>query len=196
MGAGMGAASVGMSAIQAGQQMKAASAKGNAAIQKSGLEWQEFHRQKGEVTDQARADKSTRAREADKAMGRMLAVMADNGGAGTNNESRFAGEIGYLSGLDITRLEGNRMKEVQALSSAQTASGWRALNIISDAGAQAQGAIWNVAKAGVSQYKNSLGGSATEPGTGFGGGGGTGSGANAHMGQFATGSNGQLVGGI
>jgi len=171
MGAGgMGAAQVGMSAVQAGAAMSAADAKGNAAMQQSTLEWQELQRRKLEATDNARSEKSDRAREADKAMGRMLAVMADNGGSGTSNESRYVGEIGFLEGIDLARIEGNRTREVEAMSSAQTASGWRALNIISGAGAAAQGSIWNVAKTGVSQYKSSLGPSAADTAPVFGGG--------------------------
>lgn len=145
----MAVAQVGMSLLQGIGAMKQAKATSAAATEQSQQEWQEFHRQKQEATDAARAKKSDRAAEADKLMGQMLAVMADNGGAGTSNESRFAGEIGFLEGLDIARIEGNRRKEVEALSSAQNASGWRALNIISGAGASAQGAIWNIAKTGI-----------------------------------------------
>jgi len=31
----------------------------------------------------------------------MIAAMADNGGSGTSNESRLAGEISYFKGVDI-----------------------------------------------------------------------------------------------
>ena len=141
----MGATQLGMSMLQGQAAIQASKSQSQAATENSRREWQEFHRQQKEVSAQARADKSDRAREADKLMGQMIAVMADNGGAGTSNESRFAGEIGYLEGLDISRIEGNRRREVEALNSAKTASAWRALNIISSAGAKSQGAIWNIA---------------------------------------------------
>lgn len=166
----IGGAQVGMSAINAGASMKAAHATGKAATARSAIEWQEYHRQKLETTAQAQGDKSARARQADKDMGMLLAVMADNGAAGTLNESAFAGEIGFLEGLDITKIEGNRKRKIEALSSAQTASGWRALNIISGAGTKAQGQIWNVAKAGIKQWdsagKGSLETELDDPGTG------------------------------
>lgn len=144
------AAQIGMSVISAGAGMGAARAESAAATERSRQEWQEFHRQQEEATNRAREEKSARASEADKLMGQMLAVMADNGGSGTQNESRFAGEIGYLEGLDLAKIEGNRRREVDALKSQQTASAWRALNIISSAGATAQQGIWNIASTAIS----------------------------------------------
>jgi hypothetical protein len=159
--ANMSLAQGGMGLMQAGAQMSGARASSSAAMAQNQQEWDERNRQKKEATKNARSLKSDRAREADRLMGNMIATMADNGGSGTATEARFAGEIGYLEGLDMARIEGNRRREIEALSSAQTASSWRALNIISSAGQGAQKAIWNVASTAITNYGRRAG--ATDP---------------------------------
>ncbi len=150
MGQAMLVAQIAMAAMQAKAAQDSANAQSQAATQNAQQEWKEYHRQQQEVTAEAQGEKAERARQADKLVGQMMAVMADNGGAGTSNEAAFAGEIGFLEGLDVARIEGNRRREVDALSAAKIASHNRALNIITSAGTQAQGKIWNIASTAVS----------------------------------------------
>lgn len=201
MGAmGMAFAQIGMSAIGAMGQMSQARATSNAAIEQSRLEWQEYERQKVEATRQAQEQKSERAREADRKMGMMLAVMADNGAEGTSTVSRYAGEIGFLEGLDIARIEGNRRRELAALGSKQYASGVRALGTINAAGAQAQQAIWGVAKtaagAALKFGENAPEKGVTKSTPGWYGTGNRLSGTNPHTGKLIKSSSGMLAGGV
>jgi outer membrane murein-binding lipoprotein Lpp len=88
-----------------------------------------LHREMEYTRESFRAAKEDRAARAEYEMGTMLAAMADNGGAGTLNASRFAGEISYYKGVDIGRLEANRMQSIGALKSQQVAANQRALNV-------------------------------------------------------------------
>ena len=99
-----------------------AAQQGQAAGQQADAEVRELERQKEEEALNARAKRSDRAREADKQMGAMIAAMADNGGAGTGNASQFAGEIGFMAGVDKARITGNSVSRINSLSSKQTAA--------------------------------------------------------------------------
>lgn len=112
------------------EQNKALDEESKAAAEQANLEIEELERQRGEVQKQARAEKSDRAREADKQFASMVASMADNGGAGTQNESRFGAEIGYYEGIDLARVESNRKNQIASLHAEQIASRQTAVNIV------------------------------------------------------------------
>tara|TARA_R110000803_G_scaffold4898_3_gene16264 strand:- start:2920 stop:3489 length:570 start_codon:yes stop_codon:yes gene_type:complete len=125
MMAAQGAMNVGSSLVstfQASAQSKAARAQALAEVDR-------LHREMGDVRDQYRGRMDDRAREADYQMGAMIAAMADNGGAGTMNESRMAGEISFFEGVDIGRLEKSRVSAINRLKSGQVAANQNALNV-------------------------------------------------------------------
>jgi hypothetical protein len=119
-----------MGAVSANQQAEAAQQAADEQVQ-------ELERQKGEERLNARSQKSDRAREADKSFASMVAAMADNGGLGTGNASRFAGDIGFVAGMDFARIEGNSISKINSLTSQQRSARMRAANATN----QARGAM-------------------------------------------------------
>ena len=107
---------------QAAAQSKAARAQALAEIDR-------LHDEMRDTRDQYRGQMEDRAREADYQMGAMIAAMADNGAAGTANEARFAAEISFFEGVDLERLERNRVSAIKSLKSQQVGANQRALNI-------------------------------------------------------------------
>lgn len=132
-------------------QAKATSA---AARQQALNEVDRLHREMDQVRDQYRGAKDDRAREADYQMGALMAAMADNGGAGTLNASRMAGEVSFFEGLDVARLETNRKQHINSLKSQQVAANQNALNIQGQAWKGAMSSWMNVGKAAASSYLN------------------------------------------
>lgn len=100
----------------------------NAAEQQAEAQVAELERQKEEERLNARSQRSDRAREADKHFASMITAMAETGGAGTGNVGRFAGEIGFVSGVDQARITGNSMARVSSLTSKQAAARAEARN--------------------------------------------------------------------
>ena len=128
-----------LQALQGVLGVAGALSSANAAQELADREVQELERQKEEEARNARSKRSDRAREADRATGSMIAAMADNGGAGTANASAFAGEIGFMAGVDAARITGNSMSLIAALTAQQAASRARAAN----ASTRASGALFS-----------------------------------------------------
>ena len=137
------------SMLQAGRQSKAARQQALAEVDR-------LHRQMAEVRDQSRGQKDDRAREADYQMGALIAAMADNGGAGTMNANRMAAEVSFFEGLDIERLEKNRVGAINALKSQQVAANQNALNIQTEAWQGAMSSWMNTGAAAAASYAKHL----------------------------------------
>ena len=125
-------AKVAISAISTISQNRALDRQADQAANQANLEILELNRQRAEENKIAQEKKSDRVREADKAQASLIAALADSGGAGGANESRFVAETGFFEGLDLARIEGNRRRKVESLSSQQTFARNRALNTVDD----------------------------------------------------------------
>jgi len=123
-------ASLALKAFQTISQNSALDDQSQLAADQSDAEVVELQRQRDERNVQAQEQKADRVREADKQFASMITSLADNGGAGTQNQSRFAGEIGGFEGIDLARTESNRRRDVESIKSRQTASQSRALDTI------------------------------------------------------------------
>ncbi len=134
-----------LQAVQGIMGVISASQQSNAAQDVAEREAAELERQKDEEKINERSKRSDRAREADRQFATMLVSMADNGGAGTGNAARFAGEIGFVSGIDLARISGNSISKRAALSAKQDASRARADNISSAATGSAFAALLTAA---------------------------------------------------
>jgi len=96
----------------------AALVEGESAGQASRAKEKELRRQQVRETEIAREGKSDRAREADVALGTLLATHADTGATG-ETIARGAGEISAIAGLDKARIESNRQEAVSSLQTAR-----------------------------------------------------------------------------
>jgi len=76
----------------------------------------QIERQMQEKAEQTQAKKADRAAAADRALASIQVAMAEQGGAGSDNERRMLDEAAYLEGVDIARLEVNRTREIEALT--------------------------------------------------------------------------------
>jgi hypothetical protein len=130
---------------QAAAQSKAARAQALAEIDR-------LHREAEQVRDQYRGAKDDRARAADYQMGAMIAAMADNGGMGTQNMARMAAEVSFFEGLDIGRLEQNRLGAINTIKSQQVAANQNALNIQTKAWQGAMSSWMNTGASAAQSY--------------------------------------------
>lgn len=93
-----------------------AAAEDQAAIAQAQIN--EIERQKGEVNKQADDEKSLRVRQAEADLARARVASAE--GFGMIN--REIGEIGYVEGFDLSRIESNRKGQMAAMRSQQEAA--------------------------------------------------------------------------
>jgi hypothetical protein len=125
-----------MSAIGTMQQVSAANKANKLAARQAedqrDAEIAELQRQREERNLIADEEKSDRVREADAQFASMVTSMAETGGAGTQNEYRFAAAIGGSEGLDLARIESNRQSSSETLASSQRASDARARDRITE----------------------------------------------------------------
>lgn len=92
--------------------------QGRATAEAASAQVQELERQERRERTIAREKKSDRAREADIALGTLMATHADTGATGAAI-ARGAGAIGGIEGLDIARIESNRRERAAAIRSQQ-----------------------------------------------------------------------------
>ena len=116
------------------EQRRAADAQSRAQAQQTALEIEEFNRQQEEANRIARADKAERTREADKQFASMIASLADLGGLGTINATRFGVEIGFNEGVDLATIESNRQSTFESLEASKRSSRARADSAVTIAG--------------------------------------------------------------
>ncbi len=134
-----------LQAVQGIMGVMAAGQQASAAQEVADREVAELERQKEEEEINERSKRSDRAREADREFATMIVSMADNGGAGTGNAARFAGEIGFISGIDLARISGNSIGRRAAMTAKQHAATARADNIASQSSGNAFSAILRAA---------------------------------------------------
>ena len=123
------AISIAASAAAASEQKKALAAANVAAGEQADLEIEELNRQRGFVNEEAALQKAGRVRESDRMHATMMVGMADMGGADSVNAGRLSQEVGYYEGIDIARLEGNRVRQVESLKAKQQFAKNKAINI-------------------------------------------------------------------
>jgi hypothetical protein len=114
------AVSVAMGAAQMAAANKAANQQQKAAEEAAVRKQEELARQQARADLVAQEEKSDAAREADIAIGTMLAGQADTG-ATVLGIARLAGGIGGIEGLDIARIESNRQEGQFARNAEGTA---------------------------------------------------------------------------
>lgn len=119
---------IGVAALGVASNVIATSAANSAAQQQAQAQQAELARQSKEENRIANEERSDRAREADKEFASFLARGASTGGAlGTISMTRGAQEIGFIEGIDLARIEGNRVARQGAIGarSATVARGAR-----------------------------------------------------------------------
>ncbi len=117
-------ASTGLSLLSSMSEQKAIEKQAQA-------EQTELVRQQNERDRIAAEEKADAVREADRRAAAAIVAMEARGGAGSQNEGRFAREIAGLKALDLSRLEGNRSADVASLQASIKASRNRAKSAIS-----------------------------------------------------------------
>jgi hypothetical protein len=156
----MMAISIAMSAMAAKAENERLEAESEAAARQAEADIREGDRQRDFVDDEAARKKSARVREAERDEATMQVHMDDRGGEGTTNQTRMSAEVAAYEGIDIARLEGNRVRQGESIKSQQQAAKNQALNI----------ATQNKSRAKANTYKF-LSSSAKTAASAFGGGG-------------------------
>jgi hypothetical protein len=93
----------------------------DAAEQQAQAEMQELRRQEEQANLQAAEDKSDRARDRDRRIAASVAAAEASGAAGSQNDARLQAEIAGEAGLDLSRIEGNRVRKSAALRASARA---------------------------------------------------------------------------
>lgn len=153
-------AAIAMAAMATAAANKGLDKDTDAAADHANLKIKELDRQRKQESKIAQEVKADRVRQADKQQASMIAALADVGGAGTDNESRFAGEIGLYEGLDIARIEGNRRRKIEALHSEQTAARNFALSVAAQNKSQKKVNTFNFLKGAAMTGAGAAGGGA------------------------------------
>jgi hypothetical protein len=121
-------AKLALTSIQGFLGVDAAQSEANAVAEQTQEQIAELERQKIGVAVKKRAEMSDRMREADRQFASMVVAMADNGGLGTVNAGGLAGSIGYVTGVDMSRIQYNANAEIASLTASQRAARRRAIN--------------------------------------------------------------------
>lgn len=108
-----------------------------AAEQQAKLQYQEINRQQGEVNRIAQEQESDRIRKARQELGTLRVVSGERGVSG-NTFNALATELGYVEGLDLSRIESNRANNIQAGEAQKKATQQGALNTVDIAANQAK----------------------------------------------------------
>jgi HAMP domain-containing protein len=127
---------------QASQAKKQAHATADAARDSANLRMSELTRQQEETNRVAREDRSDIMRRADQELG-AIRVAAGEVGATDSSFARMVQELGYVEGLDLSRIESNRKARIDALQSAKTSTRQDYLNTTTQAFNQAKAATTN-----------------------------------------------------
>lgn len=117
---------IGISAISSLAQMQGANAaaqqQAEAANRNAEAAYRELGIRQQEAIDKASQEKSDRAKQADRELAALRVVMGETGGLGTVTAERMAIEAGANEGIDISRIEANRDREVAALQRSKEAA--------------------------------------------------------------------------
>jgi hypothetical protein len=133
------AASAGIGFVQQNQAAKAASQQADwaqeAANEQAQAQYKEIQRQQEEVNKTAEEQRSDRMRQARAELG-TLTVMAGESGASGQTLGALAQDLGYTSGLDLSRIEQNRKANIEAGEASKVAARQGAQNAINIAANQ------------------------------------------------------------
>lgn len=122
------------SAVQMQAGRAAASAQAEQANQQAQYQYAELGRQQERQDAAAKEQKSDRMRKADAE----LATLRVQAGEQGQNFDRMALNIGYVEGLDLSRIESNRRETIDSLQSQKTAAYMSASNAGKSAAASAR----------------------------------------------------------
>ena len=154
------AISIGTSVLTGGAQImmaqSAAQAQAEAANRNTEAAYRELGIRQQEAIDKASQEKSDRAAQADRELAAIRVAMGESGGLGTVTAYRTAVEAGASEGLDISRIEANRDREIAALQRSKEAAQMTGQNTASAAARSAQNAaisgVMNIAGSGLQIY--------------------------------------------
>ena len=118
--------SIGVSALMGGAQIamaqQQASAQAEAAANNAAAAYNELGIRQQEAVDKAAEAKSDRAAQADRELATLRVVAGEGFGLGTVNFARQVGEVGAMEGIDVSRIEANRDREIAALQRSKEAA--------------------------------------------------------------------------
>jgi hypothetical protein len=151
------AISIGTSVVTGGAQImmaqQQAAAAAEAANRNTQAAYAELNARQQDAVDKASQDKSDRAKQADRELAALRVAMGETGGLGTVTSTRLAGEVGAIEGMDISRIEANRDREINALQRSKEAARINGMNAIKSAQTSANNqsisAVMNVASSGL-----------------------------------------------
>jgi hypothetical protein len=152
IGVGLSAFSAGFGFLQArGQanaEIEAANIRAQQATQQAKAQYEEIDRQQREVNRIAEEQRADRVRKADQELGSLRVLAGERGLSGTTFFS-MAQEVGYWSGLDISRINENRDANIAAGEASKKSAQQGALNTIQIAQNQAKVASHGVGLAAI-----------------------------------------------
>lgn len=122
---------------QAQAVSRSAAADAAAVAQSAAFANEELTREQQEVNRIAREEKSDRMRQAEADLARARSAAAE----GFGMLHREVAELGYLEGLDLSRIESNRAAKVASLQSQKVAQSMGAANARSSAEATSRNAM-------------------------------------------------------
>ncbi len=130
---GMAVASAAMQFQQqraaANNESKIAAIQAKQAVEQTNAQYAEIDRQEREVNRIAEEQRSDRMRTVRSELGTMR-VLAGERGASDATTNALLGEVGYLAGLDLSRIEQNRKANIEAGEASKRAAQQGALNTI------------------------------------------------------------------
>jgi hypothetical protein len=135
---GLAVMSAAMSVMQAKGSANAAAKSGaiqeKAAVQQTLAQYAEADRQEGQVNGVAEEQRSDRMRQATAELGTMRVLTGERGTSETTTNA-LLGEVGYYAGLDLSRIETNRLDNIaqgEAAKKAAQQGGQNTLDIVNN----------------------------------------------------------------
>lgn len=114
---------------EAANTQKMAAIQARQAVEQTTAQYAEIDRQQRGVNRIAEEQRSDRMRRAYSEMGTMR-VLAGERGASAQTTNALLGEVGYLAGLDLSRIEQNRKANIDAGEASKKAAHQGAVNVI------------------------------------------------------------------
>ena len=114
---------------EAANTQKMAAIQARQAVEQTTAQYVEVDRQQRKVNRIAEEQRSDRMRKAYSEMGTMR-VLAGERGASSQTTNALLSEVGYLAGLDLSRIEQNRKANINAGEASKKAAHQGAVNVI------------------------------------------------------------------
>lgn len=124
-----GAMSFMQSRSEAANTQKMAAIQARQAVEQTTAQYVEVDRQQRKVNRIAEEQRSDRMRKAYSEMGTMR-VLAGERGASSQTTNALLSEVGYLAGLDLSRIEQNRKANIDAGEASKRAAHQGAINVV------------------------------------------------------------------